>query len=222
MPPGLAQGRILKTQLRLGALPLMIHTLRQEKVDGMVIERSERKCMCCDMNTCEDELHFLGECPAYREQRMQFILEVKDRLRKYEIKMQGKPLENIVINQWTQEKDSRDNLTGIYRLLIAVMKDEESVDIPKGLFHKIAHLFYSYLNECWIRRLKLLKNDDLVVQAMRSAYDDSNIASGESETKIAAGVIYRSKSASKIKDDEAARKKLKIEKNSFYIGTWIL
>ena len=56
---------------------------------------------------------------------------------------------------------------------------------------------------------------------MRSAYDDSNIASGESETKIAAGVIYRSKSASKIKDDEAARKKIKIDKNSFYIGTWI-
>ena len=48
------------------------------------------------------------------------------------------------------------------------MKDEESVDIPKGLFQKIAHLFYSYLNECWIRRLKLLENDhydDLVVQA---------------------------------------------------------
>ena len=197
----------------------MIHTLRQEKVDGMVIERSERKCMCCDMNTCEDELHFLGECPAYREQRMQFILEVKDRLKKYEIKMQGKPLENIVIRQWTQEKDSKDNLTGIYRLLIAVMKDEESVDIPKGLFHKIAHLFYSYLNECWIRRLKLLENDDLVVQAMRSVYDGSNIASDESEIKIAAGVISRSKSASKRKDDEVAKKLLKIEENSFYIGT---
>ena len=80
--------------------------------------------------------------PAYREQRMQFILEVKDRMRKYEIKMQGKPLEDIVIRQWTQEKDSREDLTGIYRLFIAVMKDEESEAIPKGLFQKIAHLFY--------------------------------------------------------------------------------
>ena len=75
--------------------------------------------------------------------------------------------------------------------------------------------------QCWIRRLKLLENDDLVVQAMRSVYDGSNIASGESEIKIAAGVISRSKSASKRKDDEVAKKLLKIEKNSFYIGTWI-
>ena len=58
---------------------------------------------------------------------------------------------------------------------------------------------------------------------MRSVYDGSNIASGESEIKIAAGVISRSKSASKRKDDEVAKKLLKIEKNSFYIGrsTWI-
>ena len=155
---------------------------------------------------------------------MQFILEVKDRMRKYEIKMQGEPLEDIVIRQWTQENNSRVNLynlTGIYRLFMAVMKDEESVDIPKGLFQKIAHLFYSYLNECWIRRLKLLENDELVEQAMRSTYDSSNIASGEIENKIAAGVISRSNSASKKKDDEAARKRFKIEKNSFYIGTWI-
>jgi len=173
------------------------------------------------MDICEDELHFLGECPAYNEQRMHFILEVKDRMDKYEIKMQGKPLEDIVIRQWTQENNSRVNLTGIYRLFMAVMKDEESVDIPKGLFQKIAHLFYSYLNECWIRRLKLLENDELVEQAMRSAYDSSNIAPGEIENRIAAGVISRSNSASKKKDDEAAKKRLKIEKNSFYIGTWI-
>ena len=82
----------------------------------MVIERSERKCMRCDMNTCEDELHFLGECPAYNEQRMQFILEVKDRMDKYEIKIQGKPLEDIVIRQWAQENNSRVNLTGIYSI----------------------------------------------------------------------------------------------------------
>ena len=56
---------------------------------------------------------------------------------------------------------------------------------------------------------------------MRSAYDGSNIASGESEIKIAAGVISRSNSASLKKDDEAAKKILKIEENSFYIGTWI-
>ena len=31
LPPGLAQGRVLKTQLRLGVLPLLIHTLRREK-----------------------------------------------------------------------------------------------------------------------------------------------------------------------------------------------
>ena len=106
------------------------------------------------------------------------------------------------------------------------MKDEDSVDIPKGLFQKIAHLFYSYLNECWIRRLRLLKNDKLVEQAMRSAYDSSNIASGEIEMKVAAGIIARNNSASKKKEDEATpnmtKKRLKTEKNSFLIGTWIL
>ena len=52
---------------------------------------------------------------------------------------------------------------------------------------------------------------------MRSVYDSSNIASGESEIKIAAGAIPRSNSASLKKDDEAAKKILKIEKNSFYM-----
>ena len=169
------------------------------------------------MDICEDELHFLGECPAYKEQRMQLILEVKDRMDKYEIKMQGKPLEDIVIRQWTQEKNSRENSTGIYRLFMAVMKDEESVDIPKGLFQKIVHLFYSYLNECWIRRLKLLQNDELVVQAMRSAYDGSNIASGESEIRIAAGVIFRSNSASKKKMMKPLKRYLKWRKIVFTI-----
>ena len=51
--------------------------------------------------------------------------------------MQGKPLEDIVIRQWTQENNSRDNLTGIYRLFMAVMKDEESVDIRQYEFDMI-------------------------------------------------------------------------------------
>ena len=42
---------------------------------------------------------------------------------------------------------------------------------------------------------------------MRSAYDSSNIALGEIEIKIAAGIISRSNSASKKKDDEAAKLK---------------
>ena len=41
---------------------------------------------------------------------------------------------------------------------------------------------------------------------MRSAYDSSNIASGEIEMKVVAGVISRSNSASKEKNDEAAKK----------------
>jgi len=43
------------------------------------------------MDTCENELQFLGECPAYKEERTHLIIimEAKERIAKYEIKMQG-------------------------------------------------------------------------------------------------------------------------------------
>ena len=40
-----------------------------------------------------------------------------------------------------------------------------------------------------------------------SAYDSSNIASGEIEMKVSAGVIARNNSASKKKDDEAIKER---------------
>ena len=69
------QGTRLKTQLRLGCLPLMCQTARQLgwPDDGAV-------CPLCDTGAVEDIPHFLQCCPAFSRERQVLITILKDRL----------------------------------------------------------------------------------------------------------------------------------------------
>ena len=69
------QGARLKTQLRLGCLPLMRQTARQLgwPDDGAV-------CPLCDTGAVEDIPHFLQCCPAFSRERQVLLAILKDRL----------------------------------------------------------------------------------------------------------------------------------------------
>ena len=69
------RGARLKTQLRLGCLPLMRQTTRQLgwPEDGAV-------CPLCDTGAVEDTPHFLQCCPAFSRERQVLLAILKDRL----------------------------------------------------------------------------------------------------------------------------------------------
>ncbi|MCG8049040.1 MAG: hypothetical protein N0E48_26130, partial [Candidatus Thiodiazotropha endolucinida] len=56
------------TKLRLSSHNLLIETGRHRQ-----IERADRKCVYCNLNDIEDELHFILICPQYTDIRQLFI-----------------------------------------------------------------------------------------------------------------------------------------------------
>lgn len=55
-------------KLRLSSHQLCIETGRHRN-----IERVDRKCIVCNLNDIEDEVHFTLMCPAYADLRRQYI-----------------------------------------------------------------------------------------------------------------------------------------------------
>lgn len=55
------------TKLRLGVLPLAIETGRHTRP---ITPLNERVCRLCNIDTVENELHFLIHCPLYDDQRV--------------------------------------------------------------------------------------------------------------------------------------------------------
>ena len=76
-------GRRYLTKLRVGTNSLQIEVGRRRRrvVDG--VQRSdpvpveERLCLNCDSGSIEDEFHVLLHCPAFNEQRQEFVLRTK-------------------------------------------------------------------------------------------------------------------------------------------------
>jgi len=76
-------GRRYLTKLRVGTNSLQIEVGRRRRrmVDG--VQRSdpvpveERLCFNCDSGSIEDEWHVLVYCPAFSEQRQEFVLRTK-------------------------------------------------------------------------------------------------------------------------------------------------
>ena len=60
-------------KLRLGSHKLHIETGRYSKEK---LIPSERICKMCELNVCEDELHFVMVCELYKHERAIFLLEI--------------------------------------------------------------------------------------------------------------------------------------------------
>ena len=60
--------RIYLTKFRLSSHNLLVETGRYHGT-----ERSDRKCTLCNLNTIEDEFHFILHCPCYDTIRKQYI-----------------------------------------------------------------------------------------------------------------------------------------------------
>ena len=75
--------RNILTKFRLSAHSLRIETGRYEKCrdeGGNVkkkLDREQRKCLFCNLDKVEDELHFLFECPLYIKERCLFVNEIQ-------------------------------------------------------------------------------------------------------------------------------------------------
>lgn len=57
----------------LSRLSCSAHKLAIEEGRFRNIERSNRKCMYCNMNVVEDEYHFVLICPFYRDERKECL-----------------------------------------------------------------------------------------------------------------------------------------------------
>ncbi len=58
--------------LRTGCLPLAIETGRYRSPK---VPLDKRTCQACSTNSTEDQVHFIAECPAYKDQRVKLFLE---------------------------------------------------------------------------------------------------------------------------------------------------
>lgn len=59
------------SKLRVGDHKLSVETGRHSKPK---VPLAERLCILCDLNTVEDEIHFLINCPAYKQFRDKYIV----------------------------------------------------------------------------------------------------------------------------------------------------
>ncbi len=64
-------------KLRIGCHALKIETDRFSS-KSKYIDPEDRTCDLCDLGNKEDELHFLMECPYYKEERTQYTDKLKD------------------------------------------------------------------------------------------------------------------------------------------------
>lgn len=93
--PGLKMYKNIKSQLKpeaylyisnykirnsIAKIRLSSHHLSIERGRHLNISLNNRKCVYCDMNVLEDEIHFLFECPYYNEERLHFINTVNTNL----------------------------------------------------------------------------------------------------------------------------------------------
>ena len=76
--------RSFLAQLRLGILPLEIETGRytpiydKEKKMNRRRHPSERLCALCELESIEDEVHFLLVCPLYQDLRLHLVDTISD------------------------------------------------------------------------------------------------------------------------------------------------
>ena len=63
------------SRLRLSCHKLQIEVQRYSKI---YIEPDQRICKMCNLNRCEDELHFLLQCTKYKEERSLLLKCVYD------------------------------------------------------------------------------------------------------------------------------------------------
>ena len=66
--------RSLLCQLRIGVLPLRVETGRY-----INLKVEDRICEQCNLNSVEDELHFLFHCTLYEEERVNFYSNIDNR-----------------------------------------------------------------------------------------------------------------------------------------------
>ena len=57
----------------IAKLRLSLHQLCIETGRHTGIERTERKCVLCDLNDIENEYHFVCRCPVYYNLRRQYL-----------------------------------------------------------------------------------------------------------------------------------------------------
>jgi hypothetical protein len=54
-----------------------LHKLKREteryNIKTNYAQPNDRHCLCCDLKQCEDEIHFLSNCPAYSNLRHQLF-----------------------------------------------------------------------------------------------------------------------------------------------------
>ncbi len=68
------QKKYLLTKFRLSNHCLRIETGRHERITNIngkkvILPRNQRLCTYCNLNTIENEIHFLLECPIYQNYR---------------------------------------------------------------------------------------------------------------------------------------------------------
>ena len=67
-------------KIRISAHPLRIETDRYKK---NYVNRTLRKCLYCNLNKIEDEIHFVTECPLYDTQRNDFFTEISSKCKNF-------------------------------------------------------------------------------------------------------------------------------------------
>ena len=70
-----SQERSNIAKIRMGAHKLRIETERY-KTGSDRLDPKDRICIHCNLNSCEDETHFITECPKYENHRQVFFRNI--------------------------------------------------------------------------------------------------------------------------------------------------